>query len=98
MSVRPYTTLTTADELALKRDQLRGKESDHVRLSEFPEEAGGPGRIEELEEKILRLRRKVDKLEERVAAEEAAVEAGEQPGQPDAPVEDASPATPDDGS
>lgn len=62
--------LTKADQLALARDSLRGKESDHFRISQLPED-GGPGRLAVLEDQVVRLREKVNELEAEVEAEEA---------------------------
>ncbi len=66
-----YVTLDKAELLRLTRDQLRGKESDHFRLSNIPEDAGGSGRVQVLEEQIVRLREKEAALKAEVEAEEA---------------------------
>lgn len=65
-----YVMLTKADQLALLRDSLRGKESDHYRISKLPED-GGPGRLAVLEEQVVRLREDLAALEAEIEAEEA---------------------------
>ena len=57
-----YATLTSSDQLALARDTLRAKESDHFRLSLVDQPNLG-NNIELLEEQIEALKKTVAELE-----------------------------------
>lgn len=60
-----YTTLSAEDRLVLARDALRGRESDHFRLSltdESVEPTRNP-RLSQLGNEIQRIRKVVEKLE-----------------------------------
>lgn len=66
-----YTTLSTADRLLLARDALRGRESDHFRLSLLDESSRGD-RLEVLAAEIDTIRKEVSALEKQAAKEERA--------------------------
>lgn len=58
-----YTTLTAADRLLLARDTLRGRESDHYRVSILNE----PNK----EDRLARLETEIENVREEVASLEA---------------------------
>ena len=64
-----YSTLSAADRLLIARDALRGFESDHYRLTAFPQ-PGSEERAKQLEELIARARKEVEALEKEVSKED----------------------------
>ena len=61
-----YETLTRDDLLAIARDTLRGRESDHYRLSLLdPSTSGGPARLEQIKGEIESIKGQIKALEAR---------------------------------
>lgn len=60
-----YKTLSAADRLLLARDMLRGRESDHFRIS-LTNEPNKEARLESYEVEIEELRHTVERLEAEV--------------------------------
>lgn len=76
-----YATLTENDKLLLVRDTLRGRESDHYRLSLLAQSEGAYiPRVAALEEEISVLREEVAAQEQRAAVETAEIEPPRDPG------------------
>lgn len=69
MSPDDYETLTAEDLLSIARDTLRGRESDHYRLSLLDSvSSGGPTRLRALESEINSIKGKISALEAQAPA------------------------------
>jgi hypothetical protein len=63
-----YETLTAEDLLNIARDALRGRESDHYRLSLLsPASSGGPTRLKEIEAEIASIKGEIRAMEAKAA-------------------------------
>lgn len=72
MSNIKYTTLASYERLSIARDALKGRETDHFRLSVTdPVGAANAGQLATIEEQITRLQQTVRELEEEQAAEQS---------------------------
>ncbi len=63
MSDVEYQLLTAADKLQIARDTLRAAEMDHFRVSLDPASGGGEARLQELGDRVERLRIEVNEFE-----------------------------------
>ncbi len=64
-----YSTLSAADKLSIARDALRGRESDHFRLSLMDTVSGSsPERLKEIESEIESMQKETASLEKEFEA------------------------------